>query len=292
MPRSMTGYGVGRADEGGLIVSAEVRSVNNRFLDLALKLPRGLYPFEGEIRDLVRQRLERGRVSLGVNEEWSGEGSGELAVDRNRVALFAKLLRETAEVAGINGEVRLADLFAAGDFFIAGDVEDYRHRLWETARRAIVEALDELTAAGRREADHLARDLRERLSLIRDDLAAVERFAAGQAGQYRARLEARLGELLDDARFDRSRLETEVALAADRLDISEETVRLASHVAAFEATLGQSNGIGKRLNFLLQEMGREVNTIGSKAWLLEISQAGVRMKETLEQMREQVQNLE
>ncbi len=288
----MTGFGVGRAGDQTLSVVAEARSVNNRFLDISLRIPKGLYPFETEIRELIRTKVERGRVTLAVTEELSNAESGGVRLDREKATQYIKHLHELQELAGITGEIRLEHLLAAGDLFMSGDDDEARQRLWETARKAIHSALGDLAASGKREGDTLARDLQERLATIRDGLEVIKALAAGQTAEYRNRLATRLEQLIDDARLDRNRLETELAISAERLDITEEIVRLDSHLNLFNDTLNKDGAIGKTLNFVLQEMGREVNTIASKSWLFEISQIAVRMKETLEQLREQVQNLE
>jgi uncharacterized protein (TIGR00255 family) len=288
----MTGFGVGRAGDQTLSVVAEARSVNNRFLDISLRIPKGLYPFETEIRELIRTKVERGRVTLAVTEELSNGESSGVKLDREKATQYLHLLRELQELGGITGEIKLEHLLAAGDLFVSGDDDEARQRLWETAKIAILSALDDMAASGRREGDTLAKDLQDRLATIRDGLEVIKALAAGQTAEYRNRLAARLEQLIDDSRLDRNRLETELAISAERLDITEEIVRLDSHLNLFNDTLNKDGAIGKTLNFVLQEMGREVNTIASKSWLFDISQIAVRMKETLEQLREQVQNLE
>jgi len=288
----MTGFGVGLAGDQNLSVVAEARSVNNRFLDISLRIPKGLYPFETEIRELIRTKVERGRVTLAITEELSNSESSGVKLDRDKAMQYLQMLRELQELGGITGEIKLEHLLSAGDLFVSGDDDEARQRLWDTAKKAVLAALDDMAASGKREGDTLAKDLQERLATIRDGLEVIKALAAGQTAEYRNRLAARLEQLIDDVRLDRNRLETELAISAERLDITEEIVRLDSHLNLFNDTLNKDGAIGKTLNFVLQEMGREVNTIASKSWLFDISQIAVRMKETLEQLREQVQNLE
>jgi len=290
--RSMTAFGVGRAGDQSLSIVTEVRSVNNRFLDLSLRLPRGLYPFEGEIRELVRKRVERGRVSLTVTEEWVGEATGDVKIDRAKALHYTKLLGELKALTGLPGDVNIGHLLSVNEIFVSSADEEYHQRLWNLAKESIAAALLEMDDSGRREGDVLARDMLERLTTIREGAAQIRRLASSQATEYRNRLLGRLGELLEDSRLDRNRLETEIAIAADRLDITEEIVRLHSHIELYESTLKRAGSVGKTLGFVLQEMGREVNTIASKSWMVEIAQIAVGLKETLEQLREQVQNLE
>ena len=292
MARSMTGFGVGRAGDQALGIVAEARSVNNRFLDLSLRLPRTLSQFEGEVRDLVRKRVERGRVTLAVTEEWSGESTGDVKLDRAKALNYANLLRELQALTEVPGEVRLEHLLQLNDLFIPASDEEYHRRLWGFAKEAIESALIEMNASQLREGDVLTRDMLERIASIKDGAAQIRNLAVGQTAEYRRRLTARLEDMLGDARLDRTRLENEIAIAADRLDISEEIVRLGSHLDLFDSTLKRDGAVGKTLGFVLQEMGREVNTIASKSWMVEIAQIAVGMKETLEQVREQVQNIE
>jgi uncharacterized protein (TIGR00255 family) len=288
----MTGFGVGRAGDQKLSVVAEARSVNNRFLDVSLKLPKSLTAYESEAREVIRSHVERGRVSLSVVEEWSNGEVGDVRLDRAKALHYYNLLKELQSITGVTETVTLSHLLSSGDLLVSSEDDDYHRRLWEIARAAIVEALEAMKESSLREGETLGRDLDERLKSIINDFMAIKRLARGQTDEYHSRLRARLGELIDDSRLDRNRLETEFALAADRLDITEELVRLQSHIDLFDTTLKKDGAIGKTLNFVLQEMGREVNTIASKSWLFEISQTAVRMKETLEQIREQVQNLE
>ncbi len=290
--RSMTSFGAGRAGDQSLSIVAEARSVNNRFLDLSLRLPRSLYPFEGEVRELVRGRIERGRVTLTVTEEWIGESAGDVKIDRGKALHYTRLLRELQELAGLSGELRLEHLLSTGELFVTSEDEEFRRRVWGFAKEAIEAALKEIDASGRREGDILTRDMIERLATVKSGLVQIRNLAAGQNAEYRRRLTQRLADMLDDSRLDKTRLETEIAIAADRLDISEEIVRLGSHLDLFDATLRRDGAVGKTLGFVLQEMGREVNTIASKSWMVEISQIAVGMKEILEQVREQVQNIE
>ncbi len=288
----MTGFGVGRAGDQNLSVVAEARSVNNRFLDISLRIPKGLYPFETEIRELIRSKVERGRITLAVTEELSNGETSSVRLDRDKAAQYVHLLRDLQELTGITGEIKLEHLLATGDLFVSGEDDEARQRLWDRSREAISSALDDLASSRLKEGETLVKDLLERLFTISQGLNVIKELAAGQTAEYRGRLTARLEVLVGDIRLDRNRLETELAIAAEKLDITEEIVRLDSHLTLFGDTLCKDGAIGKTLNFVLQEMGREVNTIASKSWLLDISQIAVRMKETLEQLREQAQNLE
>ncbi|HHE47190.1 MAG TPA: YicC family protein, partial [Bacteroidetes bacterium] len=289
---SMTGYGFGRAADEGLDVTVELRSVNNRFLDINLRLPRALYPHDPEIRESVRKRIERGRVTLVANVEYIDDQAPDIHLNRPKLMAFARQLEQLRRELKLEGGIRLEHLLTVEDVFVASDDETYRSRLWKLCRSALEEALNEIIDASTVEAEALCRDIVERIVGVEEQLGKIRVAAATQVEEYQQRLQTRLEEILSDERIDRNRIETEVALAADRLDISEEIVRLDSHLRMFSAKVNNDGPIGKTLGFILQEMSREANTIASKCWALEISQAAIRIKELLEQVREQVQNIE
>ena len=292
MTRSMTGYGVARLSDEGLSVAAEVRSVNNRFLDIVIKTPRALFSYENEIRELVQARLSRGRVSVFISEEWNEGYASGVRLDVGRVKQYHQQLQSLAEQLGFKEPLRLEHILSLEDIVLAQEDSAYRERLWGLAKRALGEALTQFIASAEREGAALRGDILKRLTALEERLQTVAVLAKGQVQQYRERLTQRLGELLGDDRLDRTRLENEIAIAADRLDITEEIVRLESHLKLFGETLQRGGPTGKTLGFVLQEMGREANTIASKSWTAGISQAAIQMKELLEQMREQLQNLE
>ncbi len=292
MPRSMTGYGHGSVADEGISITVELRSVNNRFLDVNLRLPHALYHRDPEIRELIRKRIERGRITLVAGVEYIDEQAPNIRIDRPKLLTYAKQLEELRQELNIKGELRLEHLLTAEDIFVPSDDESYRERLWKLCRSALREALDGLIEAGRTEAEVLCSDIRKRIDSISEQLELIKAQSDTQVEEYHRRLMARLEEIISDDRIDRNRIETEIALAADRLDISEEIVRLDSHLQMFSDKVNKDGPIGKTLGFILQEMGREANTIASKCWALEISQAAIRIKELMEQVREQVQNIE
>lgn len=292
MTRSMTGFGTGIATDSGLSITVEIRGVNNRFLDINLRLPRALYSRDPEIRDLVHKRIQRGRMSLYVNEEFTDDQVPDVRLDRSRAIGYARELKRLIEDLGLNEELRLEHLLTIDDLVISADNESYRERLWQLFKAAFDQALDQFISASTREGEILRKDILERIEAIGEQLEIIGTAADEQVVNYHEKLTARLSEMLDDNRLDRNRLETEIALTADRLDISEEIVRLNSHRKMFSETLDMKEPVGKTLNFTLQEMGRETNTIASKSPAMDISQAAIKIKELLEQIREQVQNIE
>jgi len=292
MAQSMTGYGVGKASHDGLSVSAEIRCVNNRFLDLSFRTPRALYSRESEMRELIQGRLHRGRVSLAITEEWSEDHGPEIKIDRPRIRQYHRQLQELRDELGLKDEVRLEHLLSMENILAPSEDDDYRETLWSLTREAVIKALDSLIVTAQREGAALRTDMNTRLAGMELLVERLQELAKTQVLEYRQRLTQRLEELLGDERLDRNRLELEIAVAADRLDITEEIVRLQSHLSLFKKTIAEEGSIGKTLGFVLQEMGREANTIGSKSWMIDISQTAIRIKEILEQIREQLQNIE
>lgn len=299
MLRSMTGFGVAEVAGRGFKIAAELRSVNHRFLDIALRLPRALQTFEDEIKTRVRDRIDRGRISLTFTFEAQDEVE-TVGLNEPLVNAYARAGREVAERLGL--QAFAGDPAAAGPLIAAilaqPEVLNRTTReLDEVAvRAALFEAIDRTIAQAdemkRREGRALGDDLQKRIGQIAGSLQRVLKLAPLVPREAKANLEARLRKLLDAGEVDPQRLAQEVALLADRSDITEECVRLDSHLKQFDATVKSTDQGARRLGFLLQEMHREVNTIGSKTGNLEIIQEVLSMKEEIEKLREQVQNLE
>ena len=292
MIESMTGFGRGAARVGDAEATAEVRSVNGRYGDVSVRLPRALHPHEAAVQNRLKDRLDRGKINATVTVQ-QGSGEAALVVDRRAAAAYGRLLREAADAAGLPAPTA-ADLFRFPDVLVSAEdaatgTDD--GDAWTAAQAALDEATDQLLAMRRAEGDALAADFRHRLDLIEAELRGVEARAPKRVAETQARLRARLDELAGDERINPERLEAEVALLADKLDVTEECVRLHAHLAAFRDAMASDDAVGRRLNFLAQEFNREINTIASKANDAEMAARAVRMKEELEKVREQVQNV-
>jgi len=292
MSRSMTGYGVGYKSEDGLSVTVELRSVNNRFLDITMRLTRSLYGYDYEIRNLIKSRLQRGRVSLFVKEEIDADQASDIQLDHPRLIKFAGELEKLKTELNLSGDLKLEHLLSLENIFAPSDDSTIQERVWKLFNEALNASIDQLIETAEKEGERLCSDILERVEKISELLRAIKEHSESQIDEYYQRLKVRLEEILGDDRIDKNRLETDIALAADRLDISEEIVRLDSHIQMFSNTVANDEQIGKRLGFILQEMSREANTIASKSWSLDISRVAINIKELLEQIREQVQNLE
>ncbi len=291
MIRSRTGFGAGRGAAGGEEIDVEVRSVNHKYCEVKVRLPRELAALELEVTRAVKERLARGGVE--VSGRRSG-GTGDVAprVDLALAEAYARAFRELQARLGLPGEPTLADVVAADG------VVRLEERTVEpdAARAALFEglgrALDALVAMRAREGEALARDLEARLATVEGLVARVAELAPRVVEHHRQRLQERVAELSRGVPLDPARLAQEVALFADRTDVAEEMTRLASHVAQVRALLAGADPAGRKLDFLVQEMNREANTIGSKSQSADLGGIVVALKAEIERMREQVQNVE
>jgi len=300
MLRSMTGFGVAEVAGRGYKIAAELRSVNHRYLDIALRLPRALQNFEDEIKTRIRERVDRGRISLTFTFE-AVEELESLSLNESLVGAYARAGREVAARLGVKGDLGqepaavgplLAAILSQPEILTRTlrnlDEDAMRASLFECIDSAIAQS-DEMKL---REGRALGEDLEKRIGHVAKSLGVVQHRAPLVPREVKANLETRLRKLLDSGEVDPQRLAQEVAILADRSDITEECVRLTSHLDQFRSTMRSESQGAHRLGFLLQEMHREVNTIGSKTGNLEILQEVIAMKEEIEKLREQVQNLE
>ena len=292
MIRSMTGYGSAEVERDGQRLTAEIRSVNHRFFEVSIRAPKLVSLFEDQIRQVIQERFSRGKIMLSIT--WSGAGEtgevlkvNELVVDR-----YVKLLEELRGRYQLDGGLSLETLATLPDVFTWEHTALTDEETWTLIENLVGRACDNMNGMKAREGQALARDLDGRLKIIRDELDKISARAPLRPPEARERLMGRVQSLLGDVEMDPIRIAQEVALMADRLDCTEECVRLAAHIDQFRALIEGGELAGRKLNFLLQEMNREANTIGSKANDVEIAHGVVVIKEELERLREQVQNVE
>jgi len=292
--KSMTGFGRGTVTGETFKVAVEVKTVNNRYLDIHLRLSQELSSLEMNIRKLITARLSRGRVDININFERSATTTYE--INRPLIAGYINVLRDIQKEFHLAGDVDINTLTR-----LPGALTTARDGLDDESvagiERAVAHALDDLEQMRESEGGTLAHEMRERIAKIEAQVPTIENAAAGLADAYRQRLLKRIGELLargggSNIEIDAGRLAQEVAYLADRSDISEELVRLRSHLDQFRAAVESTGEIGKRLDFLLQELNREANTVLSKSTEVSIKDAGLAIKAEVEKLREQVQNVE
>lgn len=290
---SMTGFGRGEAAVGNASGAVELRSVNSRFCEVSVRLPRNLSEYETDVQARIKQQFSRGRISVQAQVETSTGDVLPIQVDPEGVRAYMSILNDLRAQAGITAPVRLEHLLNYSDIFTSPDPPvDEHESMWKAVSEALDGAIEELRRMRRQEGSALLADLEQRIEAIDRQLGRVEDRAPMRVEEARERLNRRLGELMEDDRLDRDRLELEIALLADRVDVTEECVRLRSHLELFRQSLNSETPEGRKLNFIAQEINREVNTIGAKANDSEIAHIAVEMKDELEKIREQVQNVE
>jgi uncharacterized protein (TIGR00255 family) len=292
---SMTGYGTGEATSGPATVTVELRSVNHRFLDVGLKMPSALAPFEMELRQFLKENVARGRVSVSIQLAVAKEAV-KAEIDPSRLEGALDMLKFAAEkvkaATGQDQVITLEHLLAVPDVLRVEEQELAAEDLKTALDEALKLAHAGLMTMKDQEGAALVKEMRQRLDTLSTLLEQVEGRAPEAAEGIRQKLEERLEKLLGDNGLDPQRLAQEVALLADKANINEEIERLGIHIGHFHAALDEGGQVAKRLNFLLQEMHREVNTMGSKTSVMDITQAVIAMKDEVESMREQIMNLE
>jgi uncharacterized protein (TIGR00255 family) len=289
---SMTGYGRGdaRTEKGTLEV--EIRSVNHRFSEISIRLPKTLSLLEGRMRERIGQRLSRGKVTVTVSLEGEEGELGRLSINHDVAGRYHNVLLELKQTYGLAGEIDLAAFLSLPDVLAWERAELSEDQGWSLLAPALDAAVDDILDMKRREGQTLGRDLLARIDGMEAALNRIEERVPGMVGALRNRIQERLADAGNDLEYNRSRLETEIILFADRSDCTEEAVRLRSHLAMFRELVQAPEPAGRKLNFLLQEMNRETNTIGSKTQDTVIAREVIGLKEEVEKIREQVQNFE
>ena len=289
---SMTGYGRGEAARGGAKFTVEISTVNRKQAELSLYLPRELDALESRARDEINAKVSRGRIAARV--QWTAKSGdrAQVEIDRNLAKEYAKEYRKLATDLKLGGEVSLDTILRAPGVLQTSEEELDVESLWTPLRTAVRAALKELLAMRAREGANLKKDLQKRIDALQKSVKAVKRQAPRTVRRHREALLDRLNQSGLDLKLDDERVLKEVALFADRIDITEELTRLESHFGQFADYAKSKGPVGRTLDFLSQEMNREVNTIGSKANDPVISRLVVAMKSELEKFREQVQNVE
>ena len=295
MIRSMTGYGRAEAVLGGRKYVVEIKSLNHRYLELSLRIPANLLPLEMEIKKKINEHLIRGKIDITIRREtYSGiEGSRLLEVNLPLVKNYYDLLIQLKDLFNLKEDITLDMMAGLKDVFIPLEtLEDEITVLWEGLAGVLSNAIAALIDMRQKEGEVLGQDLKARLYLINEHLDEINARAPQIVLEYQKRLVARIRELMDGMVIDESRLSQEVAIMAEKSDITEEIVRFRSHIKQFLEMLKSPEAIGRKVDFLIQEMNREVNTIGSKSNDAEISCHVIEIKSELAKLREQVQNLE
>jgi len=292
MLTSMTGYGRAVQAENDFEITVEVRSVNNRFLDTSIKTPRLLSVYEQEIRELVGSYVKRGRINLWVTLNSSVNDYQNLTLNNEMVETYLRIAKNVSSEYGISDDLSMNQILNLPDVIVSVTEEDSTEELWKLSQEALHTAMQEMVVMRDREGLEIKKDFLKRLSELDNALLQIEKIAASGPELELDKLKERVSKIIDNNNIDEGRLELELAIISDRIDISEECTRFKSHNTVFREMLESENSEGRKLNFLLQEMNREANTMASKAYTTEISHLVVHIKEEIEKIREQVQNIE
>ena len=289
---SMTGYGRGTASSDGRELTVELKSVNNRFLDIGLKLPRQLSFLEDSLRRRLSEALSRGHVDVFVNYRNTRSDAKTVRIDEALLGAYLTSARESAKALGLTDDITLSRALSLPDVTTILPADEDQDALTALAEQAMSLAIDGLKAMRWKEGERLKADLSARIDTMTGFAAQVEKRAPAVVEEYRAKLTARIEDLLQETEVDRARLATEVAIFADRAAIDEEIVRLNTHLVHFKELLVAQEPVGRKMDFLVQEMNRECNTIGSKANDAELTSIVLLSKAEIEKLREQIQNIE
>ena len=292
MVKSMTGYGRGEANLNGRPITVELRSVNNRYLDCTVKLPR-IYVFaEDAVKSRVQGRISRGKVDVYITIGPSANGDVAISVNKPVADGYYAALKDLRDTYGLRDDISVSLLSRFQDVFLVEKTQEDLEALSADICTVLDLALDDFDAMRTREGEKLCQDVRSRAATIEGLVSKVETRSPGIVADYRAKLVARMNEVLQNIQIDESRILTEAAIYADKVAVDEETVRLRSHLSQLDHMLSQGGAIGRKLDFLIQEFNREANTIGSKCSDIETAGYVVDIKAEIEKIREQIQNIE
>ena len=290
--KSMTGYGRGESENEKLRLTVEIKTVNNRYCEIIIKQPRQYMALEDKIKKYVSAHIERGRVEVFINTREKADNTGDIRINYAQALAYNKALQQLAQELGAEYRPEVYRLFNLPEVICHEDDEEDLEEVWLMLEEALSQALAQHLQMRQKEGDLIAADMMQKLDSLEEWTKKVSERAPMVAENYRQRLTGRLNEILGANEPDKERLAQEVAIFGEKCCIDEELVRLQSHFAQFKNIAAANGTVGRKLDFLIQEMNRETNTIGSKANDLEITSAVVEMKSELEKLREQVQNIE
>ena len=292
MIKSMTGFGRCEIEEGNRKVTVEMKSVNHRYLDVNIKMPKKLSFFESSIRNELKNYVQRGKIDIFISYEDFSENTVSIKYNKELAAEYLKYLRNMSEEFDLDDDIRVSTLSRYPEVFSMEEQMVDEEEIWKVLAKAIDGAAESFVETRIKEGQNLADDLIAKLDGMLEHVAFIEERSPQLMDEYRKKLEERVKELLGDASVDESRLLTEVTIFADKVCVDEEIVRLKSHIETTKQALIAGGSIGRKLDFIAQEMNRKANTILSKANDLEISNRGIELKTEIEKVREQIQNIE
>jgi uncharacterized protein (TIGR00255 family) len=288
----MTGFGRCEVSEGDRKITVEMKSVNHRYLDVSMKMPKKLNFFDSSIRAILKKYIQRGKVDVYISYEDLSEGNASLTYHPGIAAQYVEYFRRMEEQFGLTNDIQVSVLARCPEVLVMEEQQEDEKEIWHLLEQAVHGACEKFVEARVHEGEALKDDLMQKLDEILETVAFVEERFPQILSEYREKLRAKVRELFADAQIDENRLATEVTIFADKICVDEEIVRLRSHVEAVKAALETGGSIGRKLDFIAQEMNREANTTLSKANDLEVSNRAIDLKTAIEKVREQIQNIE
>ena len=292
MIKSMTGFGRSEIVKGNRKISVEIKSVNHRYLEAGIKMPKKLNVFESRMRDLLKEYATRGKIDIFINYEDDSESQVNLKFNQNIADEYMAIFNNMSEKYNLKNDMTVGGLARFPEVITMDEVQEDEEELWHFIEEAMKAALEQFVNTRILEGENLKKDLLGKLDHMEELVAFVEKRSPEIMKEYRSKLESKVKELLGDTTIDESRIATEVIIYADKICVDEETVRLRSHIEHARKCLNEEGGIGRKMDFIAQEMNREANTTLSKANDIEISNAAIDLKTEIEKVREQIQNIE
>lgn len=292
MIKSMTGFGRSEIVKGNRKISVEIKSVNHRYLEAGIKMPKKLNVFESRMRDLLKKYATRGKIDIFINYEDDSESQVNLKFNQNIADEYMAIFNNMSEKYNLKNDMTVVGLARFPEVITMDEVQEDEEELWHFIEEAMKAALEQFVKTRILEGENLKKDLLGKLDHMEELVAFVEKRSPEIMKEYRSKLESKVKELLGDTTIDESRIATEVIIYADKICVDEETVRLRSHIEHARKCLNEEGGIGRKMDFIAQEMNREANTTLSKANDIEISNAAIDLKTEIEKVREQIQNIE
>ena len=292
MIKSMTGFGRSEIVKGNRKISVEIKSVNHRYLEAGIKMPKKLNVFESRMRDLLKKYATRGKIDIFINYEDDSESQVNLKFNQNIADEYMAIFNNMSEKYNLKNDMTVGGLARFPEVITMDEVQEDEEELWHFIEEAMKAALEQSVNTRILEGENLKKDLLGKLDHMEELVAFVEKRSPEIMKEYRSKLESKVKELLGDTTIDESRIATEVIIYADKICVDEETVRLRSHIEHARKCLNEDGGIGRKMDFIAQEMNREANTTLSKANDIEISNAAIDLKTEIEKVREQIQNIE
>lgn len=292
MIKSMTGFGRAMAEKDGYVISVELKSVNHRYFEFNCRLPRQYGFAEEKLKSYVNSKVSRGKVDCFLGIEALDTDNADVVVNHTLASAYIKAMNELAQEYSLKNDISSVSISRFPDVFVLKKADEDEEKLWGYIKEVADEAIEKFVAMRETEGEQMKKDVLSRADYILDCVSFIESRSPQTVKEYNDKLIARVHELIGDASLDESRIIQEVAIYADKVAVAEETVRLRSHISQLKEFLESSEPIGRKMDFLVQEINRETNTIGSKACDVEIARKVVDIKAEVEKIREQIQNIE